>query len=382
MRPRDDDGNTEGQGAIRLALNPRDENAPMEPTADPARKVSTQDPAKKKERDELKEELAQLQKDLATAARENDRILKMQTAGRTVGPLDQDRLLDLLSRCLVPGDDDILSQPPQSQQLVFAALNPASLLPFSKPPSASATNKDLSSLSKIKSHHPVIMSTEEELPYLQLFNPFDVTSSIAALPPTPQHPVRQRRLLNLRSKDRPSLFHSRIEMTVNPITLSIFELAVPALEPASRHELGPFVDKICHGRCNRSMQRNVGILAWAMGEWHRVAVKRARAWAKLEKQLSTKDAVIQAAAQLRRKRKQEDDDTSTRNVKVTGADLVRLVGKQTFDVLMDADNGESGQVRLEWKIGFDWTGEAESKLAVLIGVPGKCESFSPLHVVV
>ena len=364
------------QAPRQPALNPRDENAQLDTTADPARKVSTQDPVKLKERQELTSELKQLQSDLALAQRENTRILRMQTSGQTLS-FDYDKeLLDLLRRCLAPGD--ILAQPPQSQQLVMAALNPSSFLPFSKPSNAPATNKELEKLSKIKSHHPVVMSTQEELPYLQLFNPFEVTSSIANLPPTAQQAHRQRRLLNLRSRHTPSLFHSRIEMIVNPMTLSIFELNVSALEPAARHELGPFVDKICNGRCNRSMQRNVGILAWAMGEWHRIAIKRAGAWARLEKQLDTKEALIESVTRLRRKRRRDEAEgqAAQPRIKISGADLARLVGKQTFDVTMDTDDANSGQLRLEWKIGFDWTGEAESKLSVLVGVPGKCKFTS------
>ena len=54
---------------------------------------------------------------------------------------------------------------------------------------------------------------------------------------------------------------------------------------------------------------------------------------------------------------------------------MRLMGKQSYDVVIDTeqDTGPPAQLRLEWKIGFDWTGEAESKLAVLLGVPGKCK---------
>jgi hypothetical protein len=34
-------------------------------------------------------------------------------------------------------------------------------------------------------------------------------------------------------------------------------------------------------------------------------------------------------------------------------------------------------LRVQWRVGFDWTGEARSEIGVLVGVPGKCE-FSSL----
>ncbi|KAJ2980555.1 hypothetical protein NQ176_g2569 [Zarea fungicola] len=51
------------------------------------------------------------------------------------------------------------------------------------------------------------------------------------------------------------------------------------------------------------------------------------------------------------------------------------MGKQAYDIPIEAPSDgrreNAAHIRLQWKIGFDWTGEAESKLSVLVGVPGK-----------
>ncbi|OAA79132.1 hypothetical protein LEL_02618 [Akanthomyces lecanii RCEF 1005] len=341
---------------------------------DPARNVSLQDPAKVKERNALREELAQLQRDLEMATQENARLLSTQNTGRYAAPGNKDRILDLLRRSLIPADP--LAQAPQSQQLMMAALNPIALLPFSRPVATLLPEKDDSN-DIIKSHHPVEMSAEEELGYLKVFSPFSVTSSIAALPATREHPFRQRRLLTLR--DQESLFQARVELIVNPMTLAILELRVLSLEPAAAAELQPFVDTVCGGRCNRSMQRNVGILFWAMAEWRRAAVDRAETWARLDAEVLTKGGPAQAAAAMRRQAEQSAERVAAPprdRVLLKSAELRYFMGRQAYDIPIESASGGSSRrddahIRLEWKIGFDWTGEAESKLAVLEGVPGK-----------
>ncbi|XWW98405.1 hypothetical protein V2A60_006405 [Cordyceps javanica] len=370
MRP--DEGEEPRPVPTPLALQRRP-NPPAADTADeaprsiahpdPARNVSLQDPDKVKERNALREELAQLQKDLETA-------VSTQNMGRSIASENKDKILDLLRRSLIPSDT--LAAPPQSQQLMLAALNPIGLLPFSKPVATLVPEKDDSK--NIASHHPVEMSAEEELGYLKVFTPFHVTSTISALPGTREHPFRQRRLLTLRDKER--LFQARVEIIVDKLTLTILELHVLSLESAAEAELKPFVDTICKGPCNRSMQRNVGMLFWAMAEWRRAAVERAEVWARLDTEVLAKGGPAQAAAAMRREAEQSGDKVAApprEGVVLRSADLRYLMGKQAYDIAIGSGAGrrDGAHVRLEWKIGFDWTGEAESKLAVLEGVPGK-----------
>jgi hypothetical protein len=138
------------------------------------------------------------------------------------------------------------------------------------------------------------------------------------------------------------------------------------------------------------MQRNVGILSWAMGEWLRIAVERAGFWCQLEQTLGTKDGVLKTTKQMRtrkpRRRKDDDEDEdmdeTTRVESVKKADLIRYMGQQHFDLSIPYNDAEesSATVRLNWVVDFDWTGEAQNKLSVLVGAPGKCEYRSlPSH---
>ncbi|KAJ6439813.1 ABC transporter ABCl1 [Purpureocillium lavendulum] len=349
----------------------------LDPNASSARKVPAFDPlaSKKKERDALQAEIAKLKSDLEAANKENERIRLMQTSGRTVTATNEDGILDLIRRSLLSSQE--AAPPSTAQQLVQAALNPIGLLPFGRPASITSSTAEDTEFDGIKSHHPVSLSADEELSYLQLFSPFSITCTISVLPPLPEHPLRQRRLVTLRSRDIPGLFTAKLEMVVNAMTLSILELGVVDLEPSAKFELDPFADKICSGKCNRTMQRNVGILSWAMGEWYRVAVQRARFWCVLERRLGTKDKMAETVAKRRSRRRRKDDDAEEEDEETQSAlcemsDLMRFLGRQSYEVSVPSTSPDgASSLRLEWKIGFDWTGEAQSKASILVGVPGK-----------
>ncbi|EEU47188.1 uncharacterized protein NECHADRAFT_36703 [Fusarium vanettenii 77-13-4] len=352
---------------------------PVEANAPETRKPRPFDPdsAKKAERDALLNEMEKLKRDLETAQKENERIRVMQQSGRVLAPSNQEAVVDLIQRQhLSEADKD----QPVSQQLVRAALNPTALLPFGKAiaPTPSAPVEDKQA--EIKSHHPVSLTAEEELAYLELFTPFSISSNIAVMPVEADQPLKQLHSITFRSREIPGVFTARMDMVVSATNLTILDLNMTALEPASKPELGPFVEKICTGDCNRSMQQNVGILSWAMGEWLRVAVDRAELWCQLEHSLGSKDGVSEATSQMRarksrrRKGDEEDEDSGFTPVEsVDKADLIRYMGQQYFDISIPQNDTDDSVVvvRLEWKTEFDWTGEAESKLAVLTGVPGK-----------
>ncbi|KAK4074058.1 hypothetical protein Trihar35433_3532 [Trichoderma harzianum] len=360
--------------------NPQDD--PLHEKAHPARQVGVFDPNrdKKKEIEALDEEIAKLKQDLQVVSKENDRIRLMQSSGRILSFADEEEVFDVVRRHLI--DSETKPPPPPSQQLLRAALNPTALLPFGRTTSVVATTDDQVSTTDIKSHHPVRMTAEEELPYLQLFSPFEVTSTMAVLHADGDQPLRQRRVMTFRSKDTPGLFTSKVEMVINATNSSIVELKVHSLEPAARAELGPFVAKICDGDCNRSMQRNIGILSWAMGEWYQAAVQRAQLWSKLDRELASKGEFLEAVAEARRKKplrrtaeEMEDDggQQSTSAPSFKKAELVHFMGQQAFEFNIPSTkrSDPTSSVRLEWKIDFDWIGEAQNKVTVMIGVPGK-----------
>ncbi|RYC84104.1 hypothetical protein BFJ63_vAg13034 [Fusarium oxysporum f. sp. narcissi] len=357
------------------------EQPPVKAKATEVRQPRAFDPdaEKKKERDRVQREIQDLKKDLEIARKENERIRLMQQSSRTLAPTNQDEVISLIERHLMSTGTE--QSKTASQQLLQAALNPAALLPFSKPTAPVVRPSVEEKQPDIKSHHPVAMTATEELPYLELFTPFSMTSNTSVLPEADGEPLRQHYSITLRSREIPGIFTAKIEMTVNATDLTVLDLGVTALEPAAKSELGPFIRKICTGDCNRSMQRNIGILSWAMGEWLRVAIDRAGFWCQLEQSLGSKDGVSEAAARMRSKKhrrrrdsgEDSDEDEPTRVESVKKADLIRCLGQQHFDISIPyGDAEESGStVRLGWKTEFDWTGEAQTRLAVLVGAPGK-----------
>ncbi|KAG5915491.1 hypothetical protein E4U42_008025 [Claviceps africana] len=335
-----------------------------------------------KERDRLRREIAVLRKEMDMAARENERIRAMQRAGRIVTPANEEDVLNLVQKTLVA--TGTAPSPGLAHQMAQAALKPVGILPFgpSKLLPQRQGDVDGDDEKEIRSHHPVQMSAQDELPFLQLFTPFSATSQVSVLPAIPNQPIRQRRQITLRSRDVPGLFTARVDMVVNAMNLNILALKVPALEPLARPELGPFVDKLCSGDCNRSMHYNIGIISWAMGEWYRLATQRARFWSQLEQGLADKGDYLRSVAQMREapdERGETDVDDAAQDEaldRCDKADLLRFMGQRCYEILIPTSSDDGGSeaaasLRLEWNICFDWTGEAQSKMSLFVGVPGK-----------
>ncbi|KAI2617857.1 hypothetical protein GGR54DRAFT_607207 [Hypoxylon sp. NC1633] len=371
------------------------------------RNVEEPDPlaGKKALRDSLLSEIALLKSDLGVATRENDRLHQLQQAKRDSPvadvPEDEDGLLDLLRRHTLPPEKEVASDP--TEDWLEAALNPISLLPFSKPnPSLSSLffpqqEKAEESEKPPISHHPVSMTAGEELPYLQVFTPLTFTSTITIIPrdnPVHRGPLMQKHVISA-SSTPPGLFATKIEMTVNTKTLAVTELSVPRLEPSAVNELGPFVQSIVQGTGSSSLTRNVSVLTWAMGEWLCVATRRARFWCAIEKDLGSIEGLAECAKQMRigtrRKRggrgrpaaaatedSEEDndgdgDDGRADKLRFTKATLLPQLGRSSFDLQLYGDDpgDKTPSLRVQWRIEFDWTGEAQSKMGLLVKAPAK-----------
>ncbi|KAG6002276.1 hypothetical protein E4U21_003266 [Claviceps maximensis] len=333
-----------------------------------------------KERDMLRREIAILRKEMDIAARENERIRAMQRAGRIVTSANEEDVLSLVQKTLVA--TGTAPSPGLAHQMAQAALKPVGILPFGPSKLIPQQHGDGhgDDEAEIKSHHPVQMSAEDELPFLQLFSPFSATSQVSVLPAIPNQPIRQRRQITLRSRDVPGLFTARVDMVVNAMNLNILALKIPALEPSARPELGAFVDRLCSGDCNRSMYYNIGIISWAMGEWYRLATQRARFWSQLEQSLADKGDYLRSVAHMREPPDDGDeanpDDAAQDEAldRCDKADLLRFMGQRSYDLSIPTttDNGSAeASLRLEWNIFLDWTGEAQSKMGLFVGVPGK-----------
>lgn len=397
------------------AFKDRKQHAPQEQQPEilagrphPARGVEELNPYtdKKATRDALLAEVAQMEADLDVMRTENDRLHASQEPHlRSLVVRDPDdpfTLLRALSRHALPAEMELLPDP--LQIWLEAALDPMSFMPFGSSsiplPNPFGAEDQGEEHSPPRSHHPMTMTADEELPYLQLFTPLTFTSITTFVPREADDeeeedpkPLMQQHQISVSSSPR-GLFTARIEMLVNTKTLSISHLSVPKLEPAAVDELGPFVRTIVDSEKGSisALKRNVSILTWAMAEWTRLAYRRARFWCKVTEELAHRQGITDCAKKMRMSRKRrrapkqqqesdeehsEDDGESTEKRQVTKAQLLPFLGRSSFDLDLSPGGMDEGELRINWNIGFDWTGEGKSAIGVLVQAPGKCELFQP-----
>ncbi|KAK1999399.1 hypothetical protein LX36DRAFT_655539 [Colletotrichum falcatum] len=340
-------------------------------------------------RDALQAEIAKLEADLEFATAENERVRKAQSLrSGVVQPLStsrRDRLIDLLRRHLVRPEKE--AKPDAAQEWFDLAMNPTSWLSFgsigqTQPLSSIEREEDLPPPT---SHHPIALSATDELPYLQAFTPFQFSGATHMLPrESDSEPLLRKHCIVIRSAHPAGLFMAKVEMTVDTEKLQITELSVPRLDPAALAELGPFVQKVIQGGSNTHMNRNVSIVTWAMAEWYRIAIERASVWHTLEDELGDKEKLAQSVANIRtrrKKRRRKDDgdgdgqEAATENIHAENlprSALLSHLGRIAYEIpIPDAVTQETSCLRIHWKIEFDWTGEAQSKVGLMIGMPGK-----------
>ncbi|KAK1964579.1 hypothetical protein LY78DRAFT_694048 [Colletotrichum sublineola] len=344
----------------------------------------------KQTRDMLEAEIAKLEADLEFATVENERVRKAQSLRSGVlqplSPARQEQLIDLLRRHLVRPEKE--AKPDAAQEWFDLAMNPTSWLSFGslgQTQLSSSTAQEEEDLPLPTSHHPIALSATDELPYLQAFTPFEFSGTTHMLPrDSDSEPLLRKHNIVIRSAHPAGLFMAKVEMIVDTEKLQITELSVPRLDPAALAEVGPFVQKVTQGGSNTHMNRNVSIMTWAMAEWYRIAIERANVWHTLENELGDKEKLVQSVAKIRtrrKKRRRKDDDegdsqeataekihaeTLPRSV------LLRHLGRTAYEIpIPDAVKEETSCLRIHWRIEFDWTGEAQSKVGLMIGMPGR-----------
>lgn len=380
---------------------------------------------RKRERDALRIEVARLEHDLDVVAQENERIRRLQLSKKEALTLgNTSDIFDVLERHLAHKNKDFPASPPAAW--LSAALDPIAFLPFGRPSSTLPPlfREDLSTAEPEDepiSHHPLPLTGQEALPFLQAFTPLMFTSRITIDPYLARDATNdearngtallQHHSITAKSASAPGLFSTRIDLTVNAKTHAITSLVVPSIDPPlAAAELSPLISKILTDpeALSNALSRNVGVLTWAMGSWLRVAIRRAKVWRTLDRELGTPDALIRTAARVRSARKgrkqnqkigsvvdehfqdaggndsESDGSTDWVSGLVNTDDLLPYMGRlwMDFPVPSLAQGGESGVttdtnvtiLRVQWHIEFDWTGEATSQIRALANLPGKCKT--------
>ena len=352
-----------------------------------ARFLIPEDPhaAKRKARDNLLKELQQLQADVALANAENER-LRQRSESRKTGPgqpIKSDDLLAMLRRATAPEPSSVPRPKPKS---IFKSIG--SFLPFQ--PRRRKHVPVPTPEKPIPSHLPIAL--DDPLPYLQAFSSLTYTSTITILPSEPilsefstqelERPIRQKHVVNA---SHPSgLFAMRFSMGVDTSTLSITNLDILRLDMNAEKELGTFIRD--RARRDGPLGKDVTTICWAMGRWVEVSIQRARFWCAVDSEFGSVQARSKSMSRNRKKRKRqnsvmdnegeanaEGDDVEEGSTKYkwTRRQLLPQIGRTSMGLA-----NEEVELRFEWKIGFDWTGEVESSIAAFARLPKNCKYTS------
>ncbi|KAH7040832.1 uncharacterized protein B0I36DRAFT_311592 [Microdochium trichocladiopsis] len=373
-----------------------------------ARKVKDEDSfaSVRGTRDSLLDEIASLKRDLAVLNKESERLYRSHQSQTTRPALETfsniDNLIDVLSRSALPAEEK--APPSATEEWLETAMNPIALLPFGANlplmlPTTTEANAQEEKEEPPVSHYPVAMNAEEELPYLQLFSNLAFRSSVSVIPRNVQSntgdsTIMQKHNISI-SSTPPGLFAAKLDFTVNTKKLSITDIDVSRLEPAAASELGPFVRSIVDNKHDRSsshirssaLTRNLSVITWSMGEWVRLATKRAHFWCAVEQKLGTKEGIAKSVAAVRtgkkRKRRHQDsddedseneNDEAERRGRYTKAQLLPRMGQTSYDLRIAGpftgpDDDVMPSIRILWTIEFDWTGEGQSKMGLQVETP-------------
>ncbi|KAJ9649600.1 hypothetical protein H2199_000378 [Coniosporium tulheliwenetii] len=340
--------------------------------------ASQESEAKQQEKDRLLQEMKALE----------DQVKRLEHAVHTLdtGPSNSDfenpqdldsriALINETNATLKPSDSP--KRPPLSQLLT-------SFLPFSKPLAYRTEPAPPTPDAPTPSHAPLAL--DDPLPYLTLFTPFTITSSISTTP-APQSPTLHH-TLTLTSPS--SLLHATLHLHISPDPEPcITSLDLATLSPWAEPELGPWLR-----RC--AAENDVGDVGWALGSYWELAIRRVECWGRCEKawpELLGRGGKVgkgkgkaggQANAELERLDVRSDGEEGLEEVSGVG-DIIAGPGDGTGGKGKRAASRrelrrhlgrtelvfQSAEVKLRivWRIQFDWTGEAESVVRAQAAFP-------------
>lgn len=328
--------------------------------------------ARKKERDDLLRELQQLKADVTLANQENERIrIRSESKKKTqeAAP-NAEEILAMLLRSMAPEP----SPKPQSEQVsVLKSMD--SFLPFR--PRRKSVMLPVSE-KHLPSHLPVAL--DEPLPYLQAFSPLTYTSSITLLPSNPpasdsssqksEQPIMQKYVINA---SHPSgLFAARLAMVADSSLLCITSIDVLRLDMSAEIELGTFIR--ARAEATGAIGKDITVICWAMARWVEVSIQRARFWCVVEREFGTSESRMTARQKKKKRKRNFVDEDENDKLNWTRRQLLPNIGRTSTELLSD-----EVELRLEWKIGFDYTGDVESVLTADARIPRSCKSHCPFN---
>ncbi|EOA82573.1 hypothetical protein ACJQWK_04959 [Exserohilum turcicum] len=294
--------------------------------------------SRKQEKAQLQRELEILESQVSKCVEEID---KEQRRGpnEALSPQERRNLSNFITE--ISGTDTEPEKPTIASLL--CSFLPFSAMPISRP---RPKQKDR----PVPSHRPVEVA--DPLPYLEMFTSFKFSTQVS-LPRRRgvlSRQAQQEHVIDITGPQK--LLTAQFSVTIDALASEIVDSQVLRISPWAEPELGVFVRA-------RAQEKDLGNASWAIDSYWDIARKRAQYWHKCETTFS----------HLLEGRTQKDIENAPKPRKnptksISRKDLNRSLGRDTL-VLQD----KHVLLKLNWRIGFDWTGEAESDVTVEAAFP-------------
>lgn len=194
------------------------------------------------------------------------------------------------------------------------------------------------------------------MPYLEMFTSFKFSTQLG-LPhekvSSSSNQVHQKHTIDITGPQK--LLTAQLSIVVDALANEIIDMHILRLPLWAERELGTFLR-------SKAKDRDLGNACWAIDSYWEIATKRAQYWHKCET----------AFAHLLAGRTHDDAEKvrpqAKANSVISRKDMNRHLGRDTL-ILRD----KHVLLKINWHIGFDWTGEAESEISVEPAFPRVCK---------
>jgi hypothetical protein len=198
----------------------------------------------------------------------------------------------------------------------------------------------------------------DPVPYLEMFTSFKFSTQLGlprgtVLPASRR--VHQKHTIDIAGPQK--LLTVQVSITLDALANAVIDMHILRISPWAERELGTFIR-------GKAQEKDLGNTCWAVDSYWNIARKRAEHWQKCET----------AFAHLITGRTNNDTEKNVRpQMKpaktLSRRDLNKHLGRDTL-VLQD----KHVLLKLNWRLGFDWTGEAASDVSVEPAFPQVCKS--------
>ncbi|KAH8732480.1 hypothetical protein GQ44DRAFT_697696 [Phaeosphaeriaceae sp. PMI808] len=293
---------------------------------------------RKLEKARLQREISELESQVSRCTEE---IIKEQqrSAVEVLRPSDRSNLQDFIAK-ISGADDNVKDSVPVSTLL-------CSFLPFSVITLPQPRTKE--EKTPAPSHQPIKLA--DPMPYLEMFTSFNISTQIS-LPRSKSssaNRAHQKHTIDITGPQK--LLTAQTTVTINSQANEIIGMNIVDLSPWAEPELGTFLRKRAH-------EKDLSNACWAIETYWTIAQKRAQYWNRCE----TTFAHL-LIGQINKDTENRRSQTNT-GTKMSRKDLNRHLGRDSL-VLQD----KHVLLKVNWRIAFDWTGEAESDVTIETAFP-------------